>query len=262
MLKKTTELERATMQQGIYLARIGIDCSFIEAPSLEFLSNLQQAHMLAVPFEDLDIPLHRIELDLKKFYNKIVVKLRGGFCYELNGLFRWLITSLGFRATMVSARVFNKTTNQYGPEFDHMALLVAFEKEYLVDVGFGDSFRTPILMPDGETEDVSGIYRVIHVAIDKFELQKKENNAWTPHYRFSREPRNLVDFDEMCSYQQDNPASHFRTRMLCTIATHTGRITLSNRSLTVTESGVKTKVDLQNQHEFNAMLLKYFNVRV
>ena len=261
MFPETTGSEKAIMEQNAYLTRIGIDSERIKVlPTKKFLINLQQSHMLSVPFEDLDIPLRRIELDLRKFYTKIVLGLRGGFCYELNGLFHWLLTSLGFHANMVSARVFNKQTNQFGPEFDHMALLVTLEKEYLVDVGFGDSFRSPIQMPDGQTEDVSGIYRVISVENGAFELQKKEENSWGPLYRFSRKPMSLAAFGEMCNYQQDNPASHFRTRMLCTIATPTGRITLSDNSLTITEGAAKSKVDLQNEDEFYAMLLKYFNI--
>ena len=68
---------------------------------------------------------------------------------------------------MLSARVYNQQSNELGPEFDHMALLVhirkgLIDKDFLVDVGFGDSIRTPIEMPNGKAEDVSGKYRIIN----------------------------------------------------------------------------------------------------
>jgi N-hydroxyarylamine O-acetyltransferase len=64
----------------------------------------------------------------------------------------------------------------------------------------------------------------------------------------------------MCAFQQDSPASHFRTRMLCTIATETGRITLSNNSITITERGIKTKTEFTGENEFYILLNKHFGI--
>jgi len=242
-----------------YLNRIGIEKT--REPSLQFLTELQSRHFLSIPFEDLDIPdRNRIELDLEKIYNKIIPSKRGGFCYELNGLFHWLLTSLGFRVDMLSARVFNSHKNEFGPEYDHMTLLVHLDKDYFVDVGFGDSFRRPIEMPDGEAEDVSGHYRVSKKEDKLFELLKKVENDFSKQYCFTTDPKRLEDYKEMCAFQQDSPSSHFRTRMLCTLATETGRITLSNSSLTITENGIKTKTDFTDENEFYFLLKKHFGI--
>jgi N-hydroxyarylamine O-acetyltransferase len=242
-----------------YLNRIGIEK--INDPSLKFLTELQNRHLLSIPFEDLDIPDgNRIELDLNKIYNKIIPSKRGGFCYELNGLFHWLLTSLGFNVDILSASVFNSQKNDFGPEYDHMTLLVHLDKDYLVDVGFGDSFRRPIEMPDGETEDISGHYRISKKEDKLFELLKKEENDFSSQYCFTKDPKKLEDYKKMCAFQQDSPASHFRTRMLCTIATETGRITLSNNSLTITENGIKTKTEFTSDNEFNFLLNKHFGI--
>jgi N-hydroxyarylamine O-acetyltransferase len=64
----------------------------------------------------------------------------------------------------------------------------------------------------------------------------------------------------MCDFQQDSPSSHFRTRMLCTIATETGRVTLSNNSLTITENYNKSKYDFKSPDDFNFYLKKYFGI--
>jgi len=242
-----------------YLNRIGI--KKIKEPSLKFLTELQNRHFLSIPFEDLDIPdRNRIELDLNKIYNKIIPSKRGGFCYELNGLFHWLLISLGFKVNMLSARVFNSQKNDFGPEYDHMTLLVHLDKDYLVDVGFGDSFRHPIEMPDGKVEDVSGRYKLLKKENNLFELLKKEENVFERQYCFTTDPKRLEDYKAMCDFQQDSPSSHFRTRMLCTIATETGRITLSNNSLTITESGIKTKTEFTNESEFHFLLKKHFGI--
>ena len=247
------------METRDYLKRLGIEKA--EEPSLKFLMELQSRHLLSIPFEDLDIPdRNRIELDLDKIYNKIIPSKRGGFCYELNGLFYWLLTSLGFKVEMLSARVFNSKKNEFGPEYDHMTLLVHLNRDYLVDVGFGDSFRRPIQMPDGEVEDTSGYYKILKKENDSFELLKKEDVGFLSQYSFTTYPQRLEAYKDMCDFQQDSPTSHFRTRMLCTIATEMGRITLSNNSLTITENSIKSKTEFSDEHEFYILLKKHFGI--
>ena len=243
-----------------YLDRIGVtDAMVREGPSLEFLRRLQNLHMLAIPFEDLDIPGQRITLDLKSIAKKVIESNRGGFCYELNGLFHWLLSSLGYKVEMVSARVYNERNMQFGRDFDHLALLVHINKRYLVDVGFGDSFRMPLPLPDGEVHDVSGHYRISQQDAETFEVRKL-TGAWIPQYRFTTLTRRFEDFREMCDFHQDDPSSHFRTRMLCSIATPTGRVTLSNNSLTITDSDRKNKIEVSSQEEFHLQLKKYFSI--
>ena len=134
------------MDVNRYLARMGYTGSI--APTAHTLAALHRAHMLTVPFENLDIPLGTpIVLDNDALFAKIVDHRRGGFCYELNGLFAELLRSLGFQVALLSAGVYN-ATGQPGPDFDHMALLVALEQRWLADVGFGDSFNTPLRLDD------------------------------------------------------------------------------------------------------------------
>ena len=244
-----------------YLSRIGI--AEISPPSLDFLAELQNRHMLSIPFEDLDIP-HRdkIVLDLEWIYQKIIPTKRGGFCYELNGLFHWLLTQLGFKVDILSARVFNHERKELGPEFDHMALLVHLENDYLVDVGFGDSFRMPLEFPNGEQRDISGHYKIYTINENEYDLRRKESYDWKLQYKFSITSRTLAEFENMCEYQQTFPESIFRNRMVCTIATQTGRITLSNLSLTVTDNGTKTKTDLRSDGEFYQLLKKHFLIEL
>jgi len=248
------------MELQQYLARIGI--AKIKLPSPVFLMELQNQHLLSIPFEDLDIPERdRIILDIERIYKKIIPTKRGGFCYELNGLFYWLLTKLGYKVDMLSARVYNNSKKELGPEFDHMTLLVHLDKNFLVDVGFGDSFRKPIKFPNGKVEDISGQYRIVFVK-DNYELQRKDNKRWELQYTFNLTPRKLYDFNKMCSFQQDSPTSHFRTTMKCTIATRTGRITVSNSSLTITENGKKTKTEVKNTDEFYLLIKKFFQIEL
>src|ERR1044072_5729389 len=138
-----------------YLQRIGADAGS-PACTAETLRFLQRQHLLHVSFENLDIHWKRpIVLNAGKFYQKIVGENRGGFCYELNGLFNVLLQELGYETKMVSARVGGG--GNFSPEYDHMAIIVKAAKadgeEYLADVGFGDFIAEPLkLVLDIEQE--------------------------------------------------------------------------------------------------------------
>src|SRR5687767_8585510 len=126
-----------------YLERIGVDDTGL-IPDRSTLALLQRRHLLTVPFENLDIHWQRpILINTARFYEKIVEKRRGGFCYELNGLFNELLRHLGYDTRLVSARVFGG--REHGPDFDHAAIIATIGvQEYLVDVGFGSFTAEPL----------------------------------------------------------------------------------------------------------------------
>ena len=104
-----------------YLDRIGYQGP--REPSADAFRQLHRAQLLTVAFENLDIPLgHSIVLSLPSIYSKVVLHRRGGFCYELNGLFGWLLEQFGFSVKKLSARV--SEGDQLGREFDHLVLMI------------------------------------------------------------------------------------------------------------------------------------------
>src|SRR2546428_9982568 len=105
-----------------YLKRIGYRGP--ARPNVNVLRRLHGRHLVSIPFENLDIHLHRpIILNKAAFNDKIIKHHRGGFCYELNGSFAVLLKKLGFKVSMFSARVARKSGG-FSPDFDHMTLLV------------------------------------------------------------------------------------------------------------------------------------------
>jgi N-hydroxyarylamine O-acetyltransferase len=215
-----------------YLERIDYHGSL--EPTLDTLRGLHVAHLMSVPFENLSIKAGEpIVLEEAALFNKIVNQRRGGFCYELNGLFAWLLRELGYDVTMMSAGVANRD-GVIGPDFDHMTLMVKLDSPWLADVGFGDCFREPILID--ETQCPIPTYRIIREGDHHFLQEKDDDGAWRVQYRFTLQPRQLSDFLEMCYYQQTSPQSHFTQRRICTMATPKGRITLNDLKLVITEN--------------------------
>src|SRR5438034_9997175 len=109
------------MDVQVYLQRINY--AGPQAPTVESLRLLQMSHLFDVPFGNLSIHSGEpIVLEDSALFDKIVERRRGGFCYELNGLFTALLRALGFQVEMLSAQVAN-AEGVFGPDFDHMVLL-------------------------------------------------------------------------------------------------------------------------------------------
>ncbi len=225
-------------------------------PGARTLRALHLAHLQTVPFENLDIILGRpILLDEAALYRKIVERRRGGFCYELNGLFAALLQALGFDVTLLSARV-ARAEGGFGPEFDHLALLVQLEERWLADVGFGESFREPLRLDEpGEQVQSSGRYRLSREGDDWIYWENDQ-----AQYQFRLQPRLLSDFAAMCHYHQSSPQSHFTRRRVCSLATPQGRVTFSDGSLIITTNGQRYERELSGQPEIEAALRRWFGV--
>lgn len=245
------------MDKQAYLKRFAAEEK--KEATLDYLCHLQEQHMLHIPFENLDVIYKTpILLDVQRFYEKIVEHHRGGFCYELNGLFCWLLEQLGFDAHLVSATV-QKEDGSWALQDSHATILSALDKQvYLVDVGFGDSVRKPIPLTGETVEDVSGAYRVQKLDDVTYDLQKKEK-AWKTKYRFTTDKKHLEQFAPMCDFNQTSPNSPFTKTNLTTMATKTGRITLSGTTLTITDGKEKQRHEVDEQ-DIPALLQKYFYI--
>jgi len=243
-----------------YLSRIAYTGPI--EPTADTLRQLHCAHLFNVPFENLDISLKRpIVCDQQAFLRKIVGQRRGGFCYELNGAFAVLLGALGFRVTLLSARV-PRDDGSVSPEFDHLTLRVEIGEPWLADVGFGDSFLDPLrLIPEIEQEQQNGKFRISQRE-SSMRVEKLSDGNWKTEYSFTLQPRELSDFAGMCHYHQTSPRSSFTQKRVCTRATPEGRITLANGKLIVTTNGVHEERSLNGEEEWRAALRQHFEVEL
>ena len=244
-----------------YFRRIDYDGPL--RPSIDTLRGLHWAHLLAVPFENFDIHLGRpIVLDESRFFDKIVGERRGGFCYELNGLFAVLLRALGFDVTLHSARVFDGD-GRYGQEFDHLVLVVHLAERWLADVGFGESFRLPLRLDErGDQVQDGHIYRIVGEGDGSTMLEYGEDGAILDGYAFTFQPRRMEEFAGMCRYHQTSPESSFTQKRICTQATPLGRVSLSDDRLIITERGERREVELGSEEEYAAALRQHFAIEL
>jgi len=250
------------MDTARYLARIKYFHS--KEINAEYLSGLHQQHLFHIPFENLDIIYgKRFSLDLEQVYEKIVLNRRGGFCYELNYLFHWLLTELGFTPRMISARVINDA-GETGPEFDHMAIYVEGDLNYLADVGFGDLFIKPLEFKMDEVQYDGRNYFKIQKQDDEgyLLLMSADGIVFKGEYFFSLKTRTIQEFMVPCIDKQTNPDSHFVKTRICTKFTPEGRWTIRNNQWIETIHKTKSGFQIRSEDELRQLLINKFDIRI
>jgi N-hydroxyarylamine O-acetyltransferase len=165
---------------------------------------------------------------------------------------------------MLSAAVAN-ATGEFGPDFDHMALMVQQGQRWLVDVGFGDSFLEPLRLDErDEQRQGSRAYRIITDGNFLVLMRRDEGDKWQAQYRFTLRPYTFADYAAMCRYHQTSPESHFTRGRICSRATEQGRITLSDMRLITTSDSSGTTVReeriLASEAEYADILREQFGI--
>lgn len=179
------------------------------------LAALQRTHLLAVPFDSLDCHLGQpVTVAPEDAYRKVVDHVRGGFCFELNGLFGWLLQQLGFPVTSLGARV-HLGGGQLSPPNSHQALLVELERRWLVDVGFGHVFALEPLDLDvrGEQHRDGRRYRIRPEAdalvAEELGSTGPGSDGGPRAYQFSLSPARRTSLADQCRFYAGDPESPF-----------------------------------------------------
>jgi N-hydroxyarylamine O-acetyltransferase len=246
-----------------YLARI----AYAEPVdvSASTLAALQAAHMIAVPFENLHVfgrlPV-RTGLDWS--LPKVIDQRRGGWCFELNGAFGALLSTLGFDVSLHSAQVWNSDEQCLGPELDHLCLVVTVDGDrWLVDVGFGDSSITPIrLDAEGDQPLVPRVGRIERVG-DQFDHHELVHGQWALQYRMDPTPRRLAEF-QVRSDALASGEGYFTEKPFATRATDAngGRVwLLKDRLKTVTGPDADPVVVPVEPADWDDVLWQWFALR-
>lgn len=243
-----------TIDTDAYLARIGADRP--RGTTRADLAALHAAHPRAVPFEDYDIHLGvPLSLDTDRLFDKIVTRRRGGFCYELNGLFATLLRELGFDVTLHSAFDI-RPDGAHGPDFEHLRLLVRTDDgPFLADVGNGASWTEPVPLRPG-THGGTQVHRDGDLW---WAFRRTHEGHWAREWAWTLRPRELAEFRPRCRHQENDPQSRFVNRRLAALATGHGRISVVNGVLKQAEGDRRTERTLDPDEE-RAVLAERFGI--
>lgn len=260
--------DRVELSPEPYLARIGLSSTQFDGPDRRTLTRLQHAHVTSAPFETFSItgdPHSErtgggVSLSLPTLYRKIVDDVRGGFCFELNGLFGWLLLELGFDVTRIAGRM----VSDIEVPANHHSLLVTLDRPYLVDVGMGSPMlRAPIELGESAMSDTAGVqWRVDESDRPDAEwiLQYREDDeVWQDRYVFDTTARSLDYFAATCDYLQTAPESGFTNSPVVTMATTDGYKKLKPGAFSVIRGSETTERSV-GDGEFHDYLRDEFEV--
>ena len=240
------------MNQDLYLCRLGLDPNlFYQQPrDYELLCQLTERHVSKIPFENL--AQHGgtgglVKLDLEAIASKVLKRHRGGFCFELNGLFSSFLESLGFTVTRCPAVVNHPETGFDHPS-THMTLIVTCPGDidsvkYLVDVAFGEPSIHPLLYDFDQSEQITAegmISRLVHVE-DHVILEWRKEGKWLPRLQFNHEAAlltgdknpQLEDFNKALEFVHGESSPFTGKLIVCKISREEKR-TLAGNKLKVT----------------------------
>lgn len=249
------------MDVSRYLARIGV--SGDTTPSLDLLCRLQAGHLYHIPYENLDIVRGLPgSLDLPALYEKIVEGHRGGYCFELNGLYSWLLQSLGFSVTELFGRFLRGEESI--PKRRHRVLLVTVKgQQYLTDVGVGSVCpRVPLpVTPGVVTTDLQGErYRIREDDFLGLVVEEERGGSFTPYYSVTLDPQIPADFVAIDYFCRHAPGSAFRSAPHCAIQSPRGGAQLKDGVFRLYTDGVGETFVPAGPEEFLSLLDRLFGI--
>jgi len=217
-----------------------------------------------VPYENLDImdgvPL---SLEVPDLYDKVVTRGRGGYCFELNGLFAWLLRRIGYPVTEYFARYLRDEPAL--PMRRHRVLLVEAEGEvFLCDVGIGAFVPTfPLkFVPYLEQPQRKDVYRIVPDELLGHVVEENRRGGWLPLFSFTLEKQcGAMDFAAINWYCESHPDSYFRTANMVSMRTSNGRKTLDGNTFKIFENDTVTVAEAADTAEFNCLLADRFGIK-
>lgn len=247
------------MNLDAYFERIG----YTEGGSAEErLRRLHIGHITHIPFENLDVFNGKtLDLTPEGLEKKLVENRRGGYCWEMNGLFCAEAAAMGFSIYGVLARV-ARGSEGYGGLSHRMNVAEAGGARWICDVGFGgDCFTEPLLYEEGREQKTAHgeSYRVVFDENPRVRVQILRPNGWENLLGFDDIPAREDDF-QICNYFTNcHPTSGFRNMLMVNRFMENGRYSMFNNMLNITENGASERKMLGDD-ELGAALTEYFGI--
>ena len=244
-----------------YLRLIGYDGKI--TPSVESLKALHHAQLYTIPFENFDIQLDKpIEIHSKAIFEKIVRKKRGGYCFELNGLFLMALQSFSFDVRPLLARV--HVTGTPSSRSHQIELITLAGKQWIADVGFGaDTPRVPIpLELNKPTIFDEQKIRLVDAGHFGTMLQAEKNNGWIDLYSFDLSHVFSADLAQANHFTSTHPGSLFVSSRIATLPVKSGAMTLLNNTLKKVVSGKESVQELPEGQAYMDALKEHFRIEI
>lgn len=214
--------------------------------SLGMLTRMHEAHVRTLPFANVDVLLGQARgVDPETVQEQLVLRRRGGYCFEHAQIFAAALEHLGFPARRALGRVHRIDNTR-----THMSVVADVEgRRWLCDPGFGFSLTAPIELADGATRDENG--RTLEI--------RRYDDAGSPVWALNRDGVTQHFTDELTVHPIDVHTGHFVTsrsthapftqHLMVMKHTDDGHITVTENARTVRRRGADTEHRERSVHE-------------
>ena len=252
---------RSKFNRDAYLKRINYFGE--KTPTLNTLVAMHHAQLYTIPFENFDIQLGRgIDLAPAAIFEKLVNQGRGGYCFELNGLFLMALKDFGFDARPLLGRV--HVTGTPTGRGHQIELITIDGKQWIADVGFGgDTPRAPLLLKLDQPTTHDG-QKVRLVNDDRFGImvQTVKEDDWVNLYSFDLGYVYPADIDYGNHYTATHPGSLFVLARVAALPVKNGVITLLNNTLKISQGEKEVVQELEAGQPYLDALNSYFGIEL
>lgn len=218
-----------------FFKRIGMDPATKVELNKEFLGRVQTACVLNIAYENLDILEGKpIQLTEKVLFDKIVIRGRGGYCFELNGLLAYMLQEMGFSVTERFSR-FLRGESAIPMRRHRVCVVMLPDGDYLCDIGVGQiAPRLPLKLEAGLIQEQNGeVYQFTKDPRHGWVLNDLHHGTWRQFICFTDEAVYPVDFEQPSFYCEAHPASIFNIEPIIAIKTESGRQTIDGHTYKV-----------------------------
>jgi len=220
-------MKAANFDLQCYLSRIGYEGNI--TADFDTLRCMMRCQLWSVPFENLDVQAGFVpSLAPEEIYSKIVERRRGGYCYEVNGIFALALQAIGIPYRLVAARPMTYAVRR--PK-THMAIVASIEgREWLCDLGFGGyGIHEPVDLRwlDCDIQQGSDTFRLSKVTDRDYLLQSLVDGEWKKLYEFNLCEQEWVDFEPVNWLNATHPESIFVQGLIVVLQHETGKAVLS-----------------------------------
>lgn len=257
------ELYEPLPDRELYLKRLQVEAS--GNLNVEYLDRLILAHQSRIPFENLDIfELGKcIDLSTQGLFDKVILKKRGGYCFELNALFDRLLSELGYQVYPCLSRILRG--KDFIPPALHRGILVLVQGQtWFCDVGYGGP------MPGGALLVEDGYEKTC--CNQTFGIEQSDEYWWTVVYlsggrqekilQFTLMPQGPVDFLASNEYCSRNENSVFLQQRMVNLRTADGSMSIVNDIFSQISNQQRTEKKIQSPKELNHILKDYFGIKL
>lgn len=249
----------------LYFKRVGLDYTDFENTPRdgEMLKKLQYAHVVSVPYENLDILEGRLlDLSVPAMFDKIVVRHRGGYCFELNGLYGALLRSLGFGVTDCFARYLRGENGIPMRRHRVLKTVTSSGEVWLCDAGVGERApREALRLEEGLVQRQYGeVYRFLKEDFLGWVLYDLYKGEWRRFFSFTEEPQLDIDYAAASAWCELHPASPFNKQYMLSIKTRSGRVTLDGRTLKIFDGDFVTVRENLDDMQIEDAMKTYFGI--